>query len=214
MRATSLLWALDQVCPAATTDEVSFIAVPANIPKPISLSPSRFPNCGNKKAAITLNKNMTDMDFVMSSSEAEITGEVAAIADPPHMDEPTPTNMETLVGIFIILLMIYDTISAVEIVDRIIKIDCPPTLKISKRFIPNPNKIIAYFNIFFEVNWIPLEKYLDLGKIAMSNPNKIPMIGPPIIGNNLPISQAGTAISKLSRIPGKLDFIAFMVQLL
>lgn len=45
--------------PAATTAEVSLTAVPAQIPKPLSLSPSRWPNAGKVNTATMLKKNTT-----------------------------------------------------------------------------------------------------------------------------------------------------------
>lgn len=86
-------WAL-HAAPAATTDEVSLIAVPAHMPKPISDRSSALPRGGNRNTAIILNKNIVDMDSAISLSSAEITGAVAAIAEPPHMDVPTPIRIE------------------------------------------------------------------------------------------------------------------------
>ncbi len=50
-----------QDAPAATTEEVSFMAVPAHMPKPVSLSPRRWPRGGNMNTAIMLKRNMVDM---------------------------------------------------------------------------------------------------------------------------------------------------------
>ena len=75
----SLPLALAQVCPAATTDEVSLIAVPAHMPKPISLKPSIAPKVGKRKAAITLKRKITEIDWAMSLSDALVTGAAAAI---------------------------------------------------------------------------------------------------------------------------------------
>lgn len=84
------------VAAAAVTDEVSFIAVPANSANPSSVMPNIVPNVGNTNAAMTLNRNMTDIDCAITWSSALITGAVAAMAEPPHMDEPTPTNVDVL----------------------------------------------------------------------------------------------------------------------
>ncbi len=48
--------------PAATTEEVSFIAVPAHNPKALSENPNIWPNGGNIKTAIMLNKNIVDIE--------------------------------------------------------------------------------------------------------------------------------------------------------
>lgn len=77
---------------AAVTEEVSFIAVPAKIPKPSFDKPSIVPRVGNIRAAITLNKNMTEIDCAISSSSASMTEDAAAMADPPHIHEPIPTS--------------------------------------------------------------------------------------------------------------------------
>ena len=54
-------------------------------------------------AARTLKKKITDMAWATSSSSASITGAVAAIAEPPQMEEPTPIRVEILEGICIVL---------------------------------------------------------------------------------------------------------------
>ena len=45
--------------PAATTADVSFTAVPAQMPKPLSLRPSRWPSAGKVKTATMLKKKTT-----------------------------------------------------------------------------------------------------------------------------------------------------------
>ena len=88
-----------QAAAAAVTEDVSFTAVPANRPKPSLLMPSIPPSVGNTSAAMMLNRKMTLMAWAISSSSASMTGAVAAMADPPQMEEPTPTSVEILVGI-------------------------------------------------------------------------------------------------------------------
>ena len=88
---------LSHVEAAAVTEDVSFTAVPANIPNAspeVVENPSIVPNGGNKIAANTLKKKITEIACATSSSSASITGAVAAIADPPHIEEPTPTISE------------------------------------------------------------------------------------------------------------------------
>ena len=97
---------LSQVAAVAVTEEVSLTAVPAKIPKafPVVVSnPRKLPNIGKKMAARTLKKKITDMAWATSSSFASITGAVAAIAEPPQMEEPTPIRVEILEGICIVL---------------------------------------------------------------------------------------------------------------
>ena len=82
-----------QAAAAAVTDEVSFTAVPANRPKPSLDMPSMPPRVGKMSAATTLNRKMTEMAWATCSSLARMTGAVAAMADPPQMDEPTAMSV-------------------------------------------------------------------------------------------------------------------------
>jgi len=76
------------------------MAVPANSPKPSLESPRAAPSAGKSNAAAMLNKKMTEMDCAISSSSASMTGAVAAIAEPPQMEEPTPIKIALFVGSF------------------------------------------------------------------------------------------------------------------
>jgi len=72
------LYMLSQVEAAAVTDEVSLIAVPANIPNAppeVWEKPSHEPRDGNKIAASTLKKKITEIAWVTSSSSASMTGQ-------------------------------------------------------------------------------------------------------------------------------------------
>ena len=92
---------LSHVDAAAVTDDVSLIAVPAKIPNdsPCNVSnPIAFPSSGKKIAASTLKKKMTAIDWAISSSSAPMTGAVAAIAEPPQIEDPTPTSMDVFAG--------------------------------------------------------------------------------------------------------------------
>ena len=60
------------------------------------------------------------MDCATSSSFALITGAVAAIAEPPHMEEPTPTSMALFGCSFIALYRIKAMIREVLIVEIMI----------------------------------------------------------------------------------------------
>ena len=86
---------------AAVTEDVSLTAVPANNPNPSLLNPNIPPKDGKIKAASTLKRKITDIAWAISSSLARMTGAVAAIAEPPQIEEPTPINTEILLGIFI-----------------------------------------------------------------------------------------------------------------
>ena len=65
-----------------------------------------------------MNRKMTEMDWAISSSSAPMTGAVAAMAEPPQTDEPTPTRVEMLEGICSSLCRRKDTTREVVMVDR------------------------------------------------------------------------------------------------
>jgi hypothetical protein len=205
---------------AAVTEEVSFIAVPENIPKasPLRVSkPIILPKTGKRSAANTLKKKITDMACATSSSSAFITGAVAAMAEPPHMEEPTPTRVEILPGIFISLCKIKAIISAVDIVQMIIGSDCLPVWSTTFRLRPNPRKTTAACKTYFEVNFIPLPAMpLSFQTRVIIIPAIIAITGPPIIGNLFPRNQAGRAMRKHTSIPirffDKKDFIEFILM--
>ena len=127
---------LSQVEAAAVTEEVSLIAVPANNPKdppPVVSKPSALPSTGKSTAAMTLKKKITEIACATSVSSASMTGAVAAIADPPQMEEPTPTRMEVLEGTLIILRSSHAMIREVLMVHTMIGSDCFPVCKMTPR---------------------------------------------------------------------------------
>lgn len=85
------------------TDDVSLTAVPAKRPKPSLDKPRRKPKEGKIRAAMTLKRKITEIEVAMSSLFAPMIGAVAAIAEPPQIEEPTPMSIETLVSSFISL---------------------------------------------------------------------------------------------------------------
>jgi len=97
---------LSHVAAAAVTDDVSLIAVPAKMPKAspeVLEKPSHTPRVGKIIAASTLKKKITEIDWATSWSSALITGAVAAIAEPPQIDEPTPIRVDIFDGMCITL---------------------------------------------------------------------------------------------------------------
>ena len=97
---------LSHVEAAAVTEDVSFTAVPAKIPKvspEVVEKPNAAPNAGKISAARILKRKITEIACATSSSSASITGAVAAIAYQPQIDEPTPTNVDILAGMCIVL---------------------------------------------------------------------------------------------------------------
>ena len=118
---------LSHVDAAAVTDDVSLIAVPAKIPNasPCKVSnPIACPSIGKKIAASTLKKKITAIDCAISSSSASMTGAVAAIAEPPQIDDPTPTSIDVFAGTFRTFFNIHAIIRDVVIVQIIIGSDC------------------------------------------------------------------------------------------
>ena len=137
------------------TEEVSLMAVPAKRPNPSFPSPKTEPRVGKISAAATLKRKITEIAWAISSSSASMTGAVAAMAEPPQMEEPTPISVEILDGIFKTLLKTKAVSREMEMVDKITGSDCFPFARISDRFMPNPNKITAYCNIFLDVYVMP-----------------------------------------------------------
>ena len=131
-----------------------------------------------------------------------MTGAVAAIAEPPQMEEPTPTRIDVLEGTFSTLRSSHAMIKEVEIVLIIIGRDCFPVCKITPRFMPNPSRTTAVCKMIFEVHLIPDSAVpFSVQKQVITIPARIAMTGPPITGNAFPISQDGMAIKKQTRIP-------------
>jgi len=212
--AEDRLYILSQVEAAAVTDEVSLIAVPAKIPKgspEVLEKPSHAPKAGNKTAASILKKKITEMACATSSSSASITGAVAAIAEPPQIEEPTPTKVEIFDGICIALCSTNEIISEVVIVPIIIGNDCFPVFSITERFKPKPSRMTAYCKIFFEVNLMPDSNLLlFLMKMVIIMPSKIAITGPPIMGNIIPSNHDGIAMIRQINNPGQFFLMNFM----
>ena len=153
-------------------------------------------------AARTLKKNITEIDCATSSSSAEITGAVAAIAEPPQIEDPTPINVEIFDGIFIILHSIKATARDVQIVEQIIGSDCMPVFATTAKSSPNPSRITAHCRTFFDVNLIPTSKaVLSLTKRVTIIPIIIANTGPPTIGKSLPRKKEGIAMTSENKIP-------------
>ena len=78
------------------------------------------------KTAIKLNKNIVEIANATSFSLALITGLVAAIADPPQIDVPTPIRMLRFSFILNIFIKINTIINAANKVIIIIGRDFQP----------------------------------------------------------------------------------------
>ena len=102
------------------------------------------PSVGNTSAAITLKRKITLMACAISSSSASITGAVAAMADPPQIDDPTPISVEILPGMLSARHSTKDTTSDVAMVDTMMGSDVMPTCAICARLRPKPSRMTAY----------------------------------------------------------------------
>lgn len=199
---------------APVTEEVLLIAVPANKPNPELEPPSMEPSVGKIIPAITLNKKITEIACAISSSSASITGAVAAMAEPPQIDEPTPISVDVLAGTFNNLCIAYATSKEAEIVDKIIGRDARPTFAIVVRFNPKPNRMTAYCNIFFDVNQIPSDT-LDLSFMISVRiiPIRIAMTGAPMTSIQViefTSTHANNAMTRHNRASFPLFFAIIM----
>ena len=80
---------------------------------------------------------------------------VAAIAEPPQIDDPTPTKIAILLSNFSHFCNKNATTNETAMVEIIIGNDCVPTLKTCVKFKPKPNKTTAACKIYFDVKAIP-----------------------------------------------------------
>ena len=195
-------------------------AVPANTAKPSVPSPIACPSVGNISAASTLNRNITDIERATSSSSASITGAVAAIAEPPQIDEPTPIRQAVLGSTFIIFIIINATISDIEIVPTITGRLFAPTCAIVLKFSEKPRITTAHCRIFFDVNFIPPvsdARLASFGNTSVSIiPRSIAITGAPISSKENPpmlippVSVATAAMTAHTAVPGIIDFSFFI----
>ena len=115
-----LVWyRVSQALAVAVTDEVSLTAVPAKRAKPSLERWSQEPRVGKIRAAKTLKKKITEMAWATSFSLAWMTGAVAAMAEPPQIEEPTPTRVASFVSRLNKRWKKKATNKAIEMVERI-----------------------------------------------------------------------------------------------
>ena len=74
--------------PAPTTDEVSWMAMAAQVPNCVCVMSSMWPMGGKMKRAMELSMKITPSDTAISSVSALSTGPTAAMALPPQMAVP------------------------------------------------------------------------------------------------------------------------------
>jgi hypothetical protein len=116
------------------------------------------------------------------------------MAEPPHIEEPTPIRHDTFLSAFSIFIRIIAVNSDVRIVDMITGRLLVPTFAIVPRFSENPRIITAHCKIFFEVNLIPFfSRSFDDNegnKSVISIPVSIEKTGAPITSNeNEPVES-------------------------
>ena len=80
-----------------------------------------------------------------------MTGAVAAMAEPPQMEDPTPMRVEVLPGRRRTFCSRKATTSEVVMVDTMTGRLWAPTRAISDRFSPKPSRMTAYCKIFLDV---------------------------------------------------------------
>ena len=174
------------------------------------------PRVGKIKAASTLNRKITEMDWAISSSSASITGAVAAMAEPPQMEEPTPMRVAIFPGICRARLMRKATMREVAMVDRMMGREVSPTSPIFRRFRPKPSRMTAYWSTFLEVKATPsftLSLFFITAHSTM--PNRMASTALPTIsraGASSTKNQASSATARHSSTPGALFcqiFISF-----
>ena len=208
---------LSAVEAAAVTDEVSFTAVPANTAKPPLPKPIAWPRYGKMSAASTLNRKMTEIDCATCSSDASMTGAVAAIALPPQIDEPTPMRQATLELSFSAFIMRYATMSEIEMVQTMTGRLFAPTLAMVLMLSEKPRMMTAHWRIFLDVNLTPVLAVSLAASFGthsvMIMPSKIENTGAPTISSEnepsfTPHSTVATAATAAhSAMPGAFFFI-------
>ena len=133
------------------------------------------------------------------------------MAEPPQIEEPTPTRIEVFVGTFKTFFMIHASTSDVVIVQRIIGKDCLPVSKITPKFIPNPSNTTAVWETILEVHLIPASAFcLSFQNIAIIIPARIAMTAPPMTGNIFPMIHDGIAIKRQTKMPFPYLLIKFI----
>ena len=135
-----------------------------------------------------------------------MTGAVAAMAEPPQIDEPTPTSVEIFRGMFMTRHRTKEITSEVVMVEMMMGSELAPTLAICPKLSPKPSNMTAYWRIFLEVYLMPgAAASMTPGRLRNICPITMPMImaktGPPMTSNRLPSSQAGTEITNASATP-------------
>ncbi len=142
------------------------------------------------------------MAWATSFSLAWITGAVAAMAEPPQIEEPTPIKVASFVSSEKKRWKRKATIKAIEMVDRMTGSEDCPTAKTCEILRPKPSKITAYWSNFLELKVNPASSCLyDERKGCRSMPIKIAKTGAPITGKNPPKYQDRIEMRRQAKMP-------------
>lgn len=164
-----------------------------------------------------MKKKITETDLATSESSASITGAVAAMAEPPQIDEPTPIRQAVFEFTFKIFIIIKATMSEAETVHIMTGKLFAPTTAIVFKLSENPRIITAHCKIFLEVNLIPptsigvCVNFGDMSEIII--PIKIEITGTPTSSReNLPMlsvhkNSASAAITAHNSMPPQFFLI-------
>ena len=147
-----LVWyRLSQALAVAVTEEVSLTAVPAKRAKPSLERWSQEPRVGKDKSCQDIEEKDNRNGLGYFFSLAWITGAVAAMAEPPQIEEPTPIKVASFVSMLKNRWKKKAIIKAIEIVERMTGREDFPTAKTWEILSPKPSKITAYWSNFLEL---------------------------------------------------------------
>ena len=109
-----------------------------------------------KRTIITISKRkVADIPKAMSISSASITGAMAAMAEPPQIPVPAEMRLDIFQLSFKSRPDRYPSPKHVAKVKIMTKRELRPTVRTVAIFKLAPSSIMANFNIFFDVNFIP-----------------------------------------------------------
>ena len=132
-----------------------------------------------------------------------MTGAVAAMAEPPQIDDPTPISVLMRPSMRSSLCSRKAISSEVEMVHRMMGRDCLPVSSTTLRLSPNPSSTTAACSTFLETKVTPgLNASFGDQNSAMTMPMRIENTAPPTTGTSLPSSQAGIEMARHTPRPG------------
>lgn len=173
--------------------------------------PIASPSVGKMSAAKTLNRNTTEMAWATSWSLALMTGAVAAIAEPPQMDDPTPISVAVRLGTCSAWHRTNAVSSDAVMVDTITgSVDCADLGYLGERQAESEQNHGGR-RIFFDVNLIPAAALpLSFQNMPIIMPERMANTAPPTIGTAVPKNQQTAASAALVAMPGARVRIVLM----